>query len=180
MGSCHSREVISDKTNKKYILFWIFSVQDSGETYITKNCVTLYSYSDPLNPQSYSLQRHQEVTVLDTTSTWWRVKHGNFIGWASRYYFAPKKNREAFEAEPWYFGELSRSEAEAMLGNGANPHGAFLVRFSERRRTVVLDIKFWNGEKKKFDNKHYDVKTDQGQFWFNPEQKFSSMPDLIK
>ena len=148
--------------------------------YITKNCVTLYSYTLPHSPTSYCVQKDQEVRILDKETKWWRVKHGKFLGFASQYYFAPKNVSEAFEAEPWYFGELSRGEAEAMLAHEANPHGAFLVRYSFRRRTFVLDIKFWNPGNRTFDNKHYDVKAESGKFWFNLENKFSSLADLIR
>ena len=67
--------------------------------YVTKNCVTLHNYSDPQNPIYRGVQKNQEVKVIDQETKWWKVKHGKFIGYASRYYFAPKNVKNSYESE---------------------------------------------------------------------------------
>ena len=44
----------------------------------------------------------------------------------------------------------------------------------------VLDIKYLNMTKKKFENKHYDVKHTEEGFYFNQDNKFPSFADLIR
>ena len=147
---------------------------------MTKNSVTLYNYNDPQNPTYRGVPKNQDVKVLDQETKWWKVKYGKFIGYASKYYFAAKNVKNSYESEPWFFGSLSRGEADSMLNNEANPHGAFLVRNSARMGHYVLDIKYLNMTKKKFENKHYDVKKTDGEFYFNQDNKFSSFAELIK
>ena len=91
------------KTRKNLFLL-LFSLtictpKDEGEIYVTKNCVTLHNYSDPQNPVYRGVQKNQEVKVLDQETKWWKVKHGKFIGYASRYYFAPKNVKNSYESE---------------------------------------------------------------------------------
>ena len=75
---------------------------------------------------------------------------------------------------------LSRGEADEMLNNEANPHGAFLVRNSARMGHYVLDIKYLSMKTRKFENKHYDVKQNQEGFYFNQKKIFASFSDLIR
>ena len=43
-------------------------------------------------------------------------------------YFAPY---DSLEAEPWFFGDISRTKAEKLLSNPMRKHGDFLIRESE-------------------------------------------------
>ena len=70
------------------------------------------------------------VQVLEDEGLWWKVrvtnekkKSGNREGYASKYYFVHKNHEKDHEKEPWYFGEMTRLEAEDLLGDNANPDG---------------------------------------------------------
>ena len=43
--------------------------------------------------------------------------------------------------QTWYFGEMSRAEAEELLAHSANDQGAFLVRFSSKHKRLVVSVK---------------------------------------
>ena len=51
------------------------------------------------------------------------MKYGNTYGYASKYYFVHKDYNEDYKKEPWYFGDMTREEAEHWLGDNANPNG---------------------------------------------------------
>ena len=88
------------KPGKIFFSFSIFvTFKEEGEIYVTKNCVTLHNYNDPQNPTYRGIQKNQEVIVLDQETKWWKVKHGKFIGFASRYYFAAKNVKNSYESE---------------------------------------------------------------------------------
>ena len=46
-------------------------------------------------------------------------------GFAAKYYFVEKDYGQEcpYKKEPWYFGDMSREEAEHLLGDNANPDG---------------------------------------------------------
>ena len=66
---------------------------------------------------------HNPVKVIETDSIWWEVEVGKKSGYAAKYYFAEMGASEDHVYEPWYFGEMTREEAEQLLGNNANPDG---------------------------------------------------------
>ena len=51
------------------------------------------------------------------------MKCGNTTGYAAKYYFVHKEYDEDYKKEPWFFGDMSREEAEHLLGDNANPDG---------------------------------------------------------
>ena len=44
-------------------------------------------------------------------------------GYAAKYHFVHKDYDEDYKKEPWYFGDMTREEAEHWLGDNANPNG---------------------------------------------------------
>ena len=66
-----------------------------------------------------------QLLEADEGSLWWRLQCGNQIGFAAKYYFVHKDNTVDYKKEPWYFGEMSREEAEHLLGDNANSEGKF-------------------------------------------------------
>ena len=77
------------------------------------------------------------VQVLEDEGIWWKVRvhnektksglqHNqlnNDGGYAAKYYFVHKNHEKDHEKEPWYFGDMTREEAEHLLGDNANPDG---------------------------------------------------------
>ena len=102
------------------------------------------------------------------------MKQGKKVGYAARYNFVCKDAAEEHEKELWYFGDLSREDAEGLLEESSNPQGSFLVRRSLRNFGMdVLSLKFNNT------CRHYNVKTDGEEVWFKSRRKFKSLSTLI-
>ena len=100
------------------------------------------------------------------------MQQGNKVGYAAKYNFVCKDAAEEHEKELWYFGDLSREEAEGLLSS--NPQGSFLVRRSTRNLGMeVLSLKFNDTYR------HYNVKTDGEEVWFKSRRRFESLSDLI-
>ena len=100
---------------------------------------------------------------------------GNKSGYAARYNFASKDATEEHERKPWYFGDVTREEAESLLSSQSNQDGSFLVRRSVRKGGVhVLSLK--SGGK----CRNYDIKTDGELVWLNSGKKSTSLTDLIE
>ena len=53
-------------------------------------------------------------------------------GFAAKYYFVEKDYGQEcpYKKEPWYFGDMSREEAEHLLGDNANPDGERIKTYS--------------------------------------------------
>ena len=51
------------------------------------------------------------------------MKCGNTTGYAAKYYFVHKDFDEDYKKEPWFFGDMTREEADHLLGDNANPDG---------------------------------------------------------
>ena len=113
---------------------------------------------------------------------WWQVRargpNGISIGYAAKYYFAPKNTILDHEKLPWYFGETNRRESEELLGDAANPDGSFLVRLGSQG-TDVLSLKYFNTRNERYEYMQYDVKIGGGMVWFTSRRKFPSLIDLI-
>ena len=83
---------------------------------------------------------------------------------------APPKNIEVpIEEEDWYFGEISRDEAEKLL----TYDGDYLVRFSSGQKGFVISTKC------KGSTKHFVVKKENGLYMFN-KQGFLSIHCLLE
>ena len=82
----------------------------------------------------------------------------------------PVKNSELpIEEEDWYFGEISREEAEKLL----TYDGDYLVRYSSGQKGFVISTKC------KGSTKHFVVKKESGLYMFN-KQGFLSIRCLLE
>lgn len=142
------------------------------------------------------------MEVLDDSEPdWWRVRHlrtgeEGFIPWN---FVAPEKSIEGEECvDPyflyifynnnhffffycsWFFGKISRKEAERLLMAEENPRGTFLVRNSEHNRNgYSLSVKDWE-EARGYHPKHYMIKPlDNGGYYIATNQTFPSLPSLV-
>ncbi|XP_029469554.1 protein-tyrosine kinase 6 [Rhinatrema bivittatum] len=84
--------------------------------------------------------------------------------------------KEAVEAESWFFENLSRSEAVNKLLSPTNRTGAFLVRGSEKQGfKYVLSVRHEESVK------HYKVfQNSQEEFHVNTKSTFKRLDDLIE
>lgn len=87
------------------------------------------------------------------------------------------------DRERWYFGQLKRGDAEALLERDSNPTGAFLIRASEKFEDLnhfySLSLK-----DPKHDIKHYRILNNVDQtgltFCLNPKVAFKTLHELIE
>ncbi|CAB1418330.1 unnamed protein product [Pleuronectes platessa] len=104
---------------------------NSGDFYIA-----LYDYS-ARTEEDLSFQTEDILEALDkSTGDWWFAKavtglSASKTGYIPANYVAPV---ESIDAEPWYFPDTKRQDADKMLLAGGNRHGAFLIRNSESQK----------------------------------------------
>uniref|UniRef100_A0ABK0LC17 Tyrosine-protein kinase n=1 Tax=Rattus norvegicus TaxID=10116 RepID=A0ABK0LC17_RAT len=81
----------------------------------------------------------------------------------------------------WYFGKISRKDAERQLLSDGNPQGAFLIRESETTKGAYsLSIRDW--DQNRGDHiKHYKIrKLDMGGYYITTRAQFESVQDLVR
>ena len=80
----------------------------------------------------------------------------------------------------WFFGHISRKEAEKLLLSQDLPRGAFLIRFAEHSPGgYSLTMRDWEAERGNH-IKHYKIKClDQGGFYVTTRQTFANLPELV-
>ena len=116
---------------------------------------------------------------------WWHVRSGLKEGYAAKYYFAMKNTMEGkeYEKEPWYFGGMTRAEAEDLLADTANPDGSFLVRWTTKGGGQnVLTLKYFNTKPREpqgYKYMNYNVKTEGNAVYFSKKKLCSQLPELI-
>ena len=67
--------------------------------------------------------KNQFLQLLEENPKWWKVKSGRKEGFASKHYFVHREAKKEYERKPWYFGDMTREDAERLLGDTANPDG---------------------------------------------------------
>uniref|UniRef100_A0A7M4FUI7 Tyrosine-protein kinase n=1 Tax=Crocodylus porosus TaxID=8502 RepID=A0A7M4FUI7_CROPO len=84
--------------------------------------------------------------------------------------------QETMEAEPWFFGKISRSESLHQVLADRNPTGAFLIRISEKKGAeYVLSVRDDSVVR------HYKIwRSAQGKFYMNKTQSFPDLPSLVE
>lgn len=144
-----------------------------GEVYIA-----LYDYS-ARTEEDLSFNTGDTLEALDKRAgEWWyaRALTGVSVskkGYIPANYVAPV---ESIDAEPWYFAETKRLDAEKMLLTGENQHGAFLIRNCESQRgefsLSVLD----SGRVK-----HYKLKKmENGYYFVSKNRAFPTLKELVE
>lgn len=108
---------------------------------------------------------------------WWFARaltgiSANKEGYIPANYVAPE---ESLDAEPWYFPNTKRVDAEKFLLSEGNKHGAFLIRQCESRKgdlsLSVLDNGFV---------KHYKLrKLDGGGYYVSRLKSFATLAEFV-
>ncbi|KAL1450939.1 hypothetical protein WDU94_003246 [Cyamophila willieti] len=131
-----------------------------------KIVVAVYNYQSREAADVSFLKGDRMEIVDDSEPDWWRVRHlrtgdEGLIPWN---FVAPEKS---VESEDWFFGKISRKEAEKLLLAEENPRGTFLVRDSEHNPLgFSLSVKDWE-ETRGYHAKHYKIKPlDKGAGYF--------------
>ncbi|XP_040583667.1 tyrosine-protein kinase Src64B [Lepeophtheirus salmonis] len=143
--------------------------------------IALYTYQGS-ECGDMSFKKGDQMEILDDTDPdWWVARHmvTGEKGHIPRNYVA---FQSSIESEEWYFGKISRREAEEYLMSHTNARGTFLLRESEQNPGgFALSIKDWDQERS-YHVKHYKIKPlDNGRgFFITTRQTFNSLQDLVK
>ena len=89
--------------------------------------------------------------------------------------------QSSIESEEWFFGQISRREAEDLLMAHTNARGTFLIRESEQNPGgFALSIKDYDQERL-YHVKHYKIKPlDNNRGYFiTTRQTFATLADLV-
>ncbi|GFQ71333.1 tyrosine-protein kinase Src64B [Trichonephila clavata] len=148
-----------------------------------KIVVALYPYN-ARDQGDLSFRKGDRLGILDDSDPdWWHACHltNQQNGYVPRNYVAPEKT---VESEDWFFGRVSRKEAEKMLMLPSNPRGAFLIRNCEQTTGITkgaysLSIKDWEHQKCEH-VKHYKIKAmDNGGFYVTTRKTFITLQELV-
>ncbi|KAE9547357.1 hypothetical protein FO519_009432 [Halicephalobus sp. NKZ332] len=148
----------------------------SMEDQLLHNCVVaLYDYESPLDTK-LNFKKGDIMQLIDeSTEYWWYVrkdKDGTMC-YVPRNYVA---RCNTLEAEEWFFGKISRIEAEHFVSGRNLPIGTFLIRERETNPPeYVLTMKS-NNRPQNYRIKRLD--RDEG-FYISSKHTFSSLNKLI-
>ncbi|XP_048406253.1 tyrosine-protein kinase Srms [Stegostoma tigrinum] len=127
------------------------------------------------SPEELSLKRGEKLRVIRDEGDYLfaRKAAGSAEGLVPTNYV---KVIENFANEPWYFGRISRANAEKLLQSAENQNGTFLVRTSE---TTNSDFSISALNDKVY---HFRVFTspDEGMFYLHEDKKFPTINDLLE
>ncbi|XP_015262709.1 PREDICTED: protein-tyrosine kinase 6, partial [Gekko japonicus] len=119
--------------------------------------------------------------VLEKNGDWWWAKKLDGAGRDCEeeegyvpYNYVVKK--ETVEAEPWFFGQISRSESVHRLLSEETKTGAFLIRISEKKGAeYVLSVRDESTVR------HYKIlRNGQGSFHMNATRSFPDLLSLVE
>ncbi|KAG1925093.1 tyrosine-protein kinase SRK2 [Pimephales promelas] len=140
--------------------------------------VALYDYTARTDADLSFNAGDKLEPLTKSSDDWWLARgitgiSANKEGYIPANYVAPV---ESLDAEPWYFPETKRLDAEKMLMSPENSNGAFLIRNCESQAgelsLSVLD---------KGKVKHYKIrKLDNGGYYVSRTRNFITLRDLVE
>ncbi|XP_003742915.1 tyrosine-protein kinase Src64B [Galendromus occidentalis] len=153
------------------------SASGSGQQ---KSVVALYTYEARADGDLSFRKGDRLIIIDDRDPDWWCARNSltNRQGYIPRNYVAAEKS---VESEDWFFGRISRKDAEKMLMMETNPRGTFLIRHREQTQAGGYSLSIKDFESSKGDHvKHYKIKTlDQGGFYVTTKMTFTSLQHLV-
>ncbi|KAI7799925.1 tyrosine-protein kinase SRK2 [Triplophysa rosa] len=138
--------------------------------------IALYDYT-ARTEEDLSFHTGDKLKPLTKKDDWWYARgitgiSANKQGYIPANYVAPV---ESIDAEPWYFPETKRLDAEKLLLFDDNQNGAFLIRNCESQ-TGELSLSVLDSGKVK----HYKIKTlDAGGYFVSRTRSFSTLRELV-
>ncbi|XP_041950556.1 tyrosine-protein kinase SRK2 [Alosa sapidissima] len=140
--------------------------------------VALYNYT-ARTEDDLTFNAGDKLEALDKShGEWWYAKaltgvSANKKGYIPANYVAAV---ETLDAEPWFFADTKRLDAEKLLQGEGNSHGAFLIRHCESQKgeysLSVLD---------KGKVKHYKIrKTETGEYYVSRNRTFPTLKLLVE
>ncbi|XP_077191962.1 protein-tyrosine kinase 6 [Paroedura picta] len=116
--------------------------------------------------------------VVERNGDWWWAKKLGPAGRSGEEGYVPYNymaRKETVAAEPWFFGQISRSESVHRLLSEENKRGAFLIRISEKKGAAyVLSVRDESAVR------HYKIlRNREGSFHMNATQAFPDLPSLV-
>ncbi|XP_066556044.1 tyrosine-protein kinase SRK2 isoform X1 [Amia ocellicauda] len=140
--------------------------------------VALYDYT-ARTEDDLSFSAGDKLEILDKShGEWWHARAVSGISLNKEGYIPANyvASVESLDAEPWYFAETKRADAEKLLLSEGNKHGAYLVRHCESQKgdysLSVLDITAV---------KHYRLRRlDSGGYFLSRRNVFSTLRELIE
>ncbi|XP_035277811.1 tyrosine-protein kinase SRK2 [Anguilla anguilla] len=147
--------------------------KDSGSIY-----TALYDYT-ARTENDLSFRAGDKLEALDKSAgEWWLARaltgiSANEKGYIPANYVAPV---ESLDAEPWFFPDTKRLDAEKMLLSEGNQHGAFLIRQCESQKGELSLSVLDNGKVK-----HYKLrKLDGGGYYVSRSKCFQTLKELVE
>lgn len=139
--------------------------------------IALYDYSARTD-QDLSFNAGDTLDALDKSAgDWWYAKAVTGIS-ASKKGYIPANyvaSVESINAEPWYFPNTKRLDAEKMLLAEGNQQGAFLIRNCESQRGDLSLSVLDSGKVK-----HYKLrKLDNGHYYVSRNKAFQTLKELV-
>uniref|UniRef100_A0A672QEY9 Tyrosine-protein kinase n=1 Tax=Sinocyclocheilus grahami TaxID=75366 RepID=A0A672QEY9_SINGR len=147
-------------------------VEEPGYVYIA-----LYDYT-ARTEHDLSFNAGDKLEPLRKEEDWWYARgmtgiSANKEGYIPANYVAPV---ESLDAEPWYFPETKRLEAEKMLMSQENKNGAFLIRNCESQAGELSLSVLDNGKVK-----HYKIRRqDNGGYFVSRIRSFFTLKELVE
>ncbi|XP_049333582.1 tyrosine-protein kinase SRK2 [Astyanax mexicanus] len=140
--------------------------------------VALFDYSKR-TAEDLSFHTGDKLQLLQKYDTdWWFVKaltgvSANKEGYVPANYIAPV---ESLDAEPWYFADTKRLDAEKLLQAEGNKHGAFLIRHCESQAGELSLSVLDDGKVK-----HYKIRReDNGHYYVSSSRNFPTLKELVE
>ncbi|XP_064481076.1 tyrosine-protein kinase SRK2-like isoform X1 [Ornithodoros turicata] len=144
-----------------------------------KIAVALYPYN-ARDVNDLSFQKGDRLQVNnDTDPDWWFAKHltTQETGHVPSNYVAYEKT---IQSQEWFFGTVTRKEAERLLLLPGNASGTYLIRNSENSAGIFsLSVRDHN-ETKGDHVKHYRIRaTEDVTFYITSKMTFPTLDDLV-
>ncbi|XP_069810193.1 protein-tyrosine kinase 6 [Dendropsophus ebraccatus] len=130
--------------------------------------------------QELSFKAGERFQAVDRTGDWWMMEKlkadGSSTGEKGLVPYNYMAEEGTVEEQPWFFGDLTRTEAVNLLLKGGNTTGSFLIRGSDKQGfTYALSVRSENTVK------HFKIFQDEdGEYHVNTSSYFEDLNKLIE
>ncbi|XP_071522683.1 tyrosine-protein kinase Src64B-like isoform X1 [Panulirus ornatus] len=131
-------------------------------------------------PTELSFRKGDTMEIFDDSDTdWWFARHmeTQMEGYVPVPYIA---SSSSLECQDWYFGNISRIQAEQLLLNKVNSHGAFLIRLTGSSHGYTLSVRTTMEGSICPRIKHFRIYLNENQHCYITTSKvFQTLNDLV-